>query len=280
MSQRVSIMGALKAFAIVVLAMAASAAHAARDDFPTCYNLLDRQAPKAEQRTLFVVIDQTLVFDVDLKRHIHSKVHEYLQPGDRITVLTFSAYAKGRYAQMPLTGQLDYPLDNDARYKISKSALRKFDQCMQRQSAFVTRNIDHTMKTAFEEASTDLPKTELMGSLVNFADGVIRASQASEKVILIASDMMENSDAVSFYGSRGISSFDVDATLAKAEKANLISDLAGARVYVIGAGISANDRYLSQTVMSKMQSFWAGYFERAGAELAGWGQPQLFGALR
>jgi hypothetical protein len=269
-----------KALTITLLAGATSVAHAARDDFPTCYGLLGEQSPKAEQRELFVVIDQTLKFEVDLKRHAHSKVHEYLQPGDRVTVLTFSAYAKGRYAQMPLTGQLDYQLDEDTRYNTGKPSLRKFDQCMQRQNAFVTRTIDQTMIKAFEEASTDLPKTELMGSLVNFAEGVISASQTPEKVILIVSDMMENSDSVSFYGSGGIASFDVEATLEKAEKANLISKLEGANVHVIGAGISGSDRYLSQTVMSKMQNFWAGYFERSGAELTGWGQPQLFSPLR
>lgn len=270
-----------KVLAIVLFAGITSIAHAARDDFPSCYGQLGNdQIPQTEQRELFVVIDQTLPFDVDLKRHAHAKVHEYLQPGDRITVLTFSAYAKGRYAQMPLTGQIDYQLDEDTRYNTGKPSLRKFDRCMQRQGNFVKATIDKVMIKAFEKASSDLPKTEIMGSLVNFGAGVISRSKAQEKVILVVSDMMENSDTVTFYGSRGVTHFDVKATLARAGKAGLFSDLAGANVHVIGAGISGNDHYLSQTMMSKMQTFWAGYFEKSGATLIGWGQPQLFSPIR
>jgi hypothetical protein len=270
-----------KALALTVLVAATSVAYAARDDFPTCYGLLGGGlTPEPEQRELFVVIDQTLPFDVNLKRHVHNKIHEYLQPGDRITVLTFSAYAEGRYAQMPLTGQMDYLLDDDTRYNTGKPSLRRFDRCMQSQNAVVRSKIDQTIKTAFEEASSELPKTELMGSLVNFGRGVISLSQSPEKVVLIVSDMMENSNAVSFYGANGVLNFDIEQTLQKAENADLISDMQGASVHIIGAGISGNDRYMSQTVMAKMQNFWEGYFQRAGAELTGWGQPQLFGPLR
>jgi hypothetical protein len=274
--------GIAKALTACLIAGAASVAHSAsRDDFPTCYGLLGgsiEQQPA--KRELFVVIDQTLEFNVDLKRHVHSKVHEYLQPGDRITVLTFSAYAEGRYAQMPLTGKLDHELDEDTRFDTGKTDLRKFDRCMERQKAFVRGTVDKTLKAAFAEASTDLPKTELMGSLVNFGEGVISTSQTPEKAVLLVSDMMENSEAVSFYGNGGIANLDVQQTLSKTKDAGLLSSMGGASVNVIGAGISGNDGYLSQTAMQNMQTFWKNYFEQSNAQLAGWGQPQLFAPIQ
>ncbi|MBZ2169469.1 hypothetical protein [Marinobacter sp. F4216] len=274
--------GLVRAFAACLLAGATSVVHGAgRDDFPTCYGVLGGMVQEQPaKRELFVVIDQTLEFNVDLKRHVHAKVHEYLQPGDRVSVLTFSAYAEGRYAQMPLTGKLDHPLDEDTRFETGKSDLRKFDRCMERQQAFVRAKVDETLKAAFAEASTDLPKTELMGSLFNFGHGVISASQTPEKTVLIVSDMMENSSAVSFYRNGGISNLNVDAALKQTEEAGLFSNLGGATVNVIGAGISGNDGYLSQTAMRKMQSFWRDYFEQSEARLAGWGQPELFGSIQ
>lgn len=274
--------GIAKALTACLIAGAATVTHSAsRDDFPTCYGLL---GGAVEQRTadreLFVVIDQTLEFNVDLKRHVHNKVHEYLKPGDRITVLTFSAYAEGRYAQMPLTGKLDHELEEDTRFETGKTDLRKFDRCMERQKAFVRSTVDKTLKSAFAEASTDLPKTELMGSLVNFGQAVISTSKTPEKAILIVSDMMENSGAVSFYGNGGIANLDVQKTLSRTKEAGLISNMGGATVNVIGAGISGNDGYLSQTAMQNMQAFWSGYFKQSDAKLAGWGQPKLFAPIQ
>lgn len=271
-----------KALTACLIAGVTSVAHSAsRDDFPTCYGMLGNSAEvKEAERELFVVVDQTLLFNLDLKRHVHNKVHEYLQPGDRVTVLTFSAYAEGRYAQMPLTGKIDHALDEDNRFDTGKTALRKFDQCMQRQKAFVRGKVDQVLKTAFEEASSDLPKTELMGSLVNFGQGVISASQSPKKTVLLVSDMMENSAAVSFYGNGGIGNLKLEKTLSKTKEANLFSNMSGSTVNVIGAGISGSQGYLSQTAMRNLQNFWTGYFERSDATLTGWGQPQLFGPIQ
>ncbi len=272
-----------RTLSIVVLAVSTSVATASpRDDFPSCYSMLGNQAPepKAPARELFVIIDQTLKLDVDLKRHSHQKIHEFLNPGDRFTLLTFSAYAEGRYASMPVTGKIDYALADDQRYVIGTKKLRAFDDCMARQKMFVRKRIDASMKEAFEQASTDLPKTELMGSLANFSNGVISQSAAERKVVLLVSDMMENSEAISFYGAGGINNLNVQSSLEKASKHGLLSNLGGASVNIVGAGISGNDGYLSQSTMRKMKDFWSGYFERSGGTLTGWGQPELFGALR
>lgn len=271
-----------KALTVCLIAGATSVAHSAsRDDFPSCYGLLNGSGEQTPaDRELFVIIDQTLEFNVDLKRHVHNKVHEYLKPGDRITVLTFSAYAEGRYAQMPLTGKLDHELDEDTRFETGKTDLRKFDRCMQRQQAFVRTTIDNTLKSAFTDASTDLPKTELMGSLSNFGQGVISTSRTPKKTVLVVSDMMENSEALTFYRNGGIANLNVTEMLKQAKDAGLLSVMDGASINVIGAGISGSDGYLSQSAMQNMQAFWSGYFEESGGSLVGWGQPQLFGPIR
>jgi hypothetical protein len=122
-----------------------------------------------------------------------------MSPGDRITLITFSAYAADRYASMSLTGQMDLPISNDERRQISIPKLKKFDSCMKLQQGFVHHTIDLKLKEAFDGASIDLPKTELTGSLANFGLNIIAKSAAKKKIVLIISDMLENSDVASFY---------------------------------------------------------------------------------
>lgn len=248
----------------------------ARDDFPSCYGLIDEDSSvQTAKRELFVIVDQTLVFDVDTKRKIHKKIHRFLSPGDRVTLVTFSAYAADRYASMSLSGQLDMPLEDDKRHHIGIPKLKKFDRCMHRQKMFVKRTVDAKLKQAFENASTELPKTELTGSLSNFGDNLISKSKASEKIVLIVSDMLENSDVVSFYSQGEVVPVDIKKSLAQLKDMERITDWAGANVYVVGAAYVQNGEYRSEKVLRNIRGFWEEFFFASNAKLIAWGQPEL-----
>jgi len=270
------------AVSLVVLLCATSTQAATRDDFPSCYGLMDRAdlANTAPGRELFVIVDQTVPLDLSLKRSIHSKVHRFLQPGDRFTLLTFSAFAKNRYAAMPLTGKLDFPLDDDTRYRTSIAELKEFDHCMTQQKAYVDHTIDMKLKAALEDASTDLPNTELAGSLARFGTSVISHSAAPKVTVLVVSDMLENSDAATFYSHGQVIPINPQTALQSVQKAGLISDWNGATVYVIGAGLLPGDGYRSAQILHSLENFWADYFKQSDAELAGWGQPDLMTDLQ
>lgn len=262
---------------LVAIVTLSSAQAETRDDFPSCYGLIQQPdlASKAPAHELFVIVDQTVPLNLSLKRSVHSKVHRFLQPGDRFTLLTFSAFAKDRYAAMPLTGKLDSALDEDTRYRTSIPKLKKFDHCMQQQKAYVAHTIDVKLKAALENANTKLPNTELAGSLARFGQTLISQSDAPKVTVLIVSDMLENSDAATFYAHGQIQSIDAEASMAAVDKAGLISDWHGATVYVIGAGLLPGDGYRSAQVLHSLKTFWKDYLQRSDAELAGWGQPDL-----
>lgn len=248
----------------------------ARDDFPTCYGMLgDTYQAKPAERELFVIVDQTLVYDLTLKRHVHDKVTKFIRPGDRITLLTFSAYAKGRYDQMTLTGQLDQLLTDDDRYNVNKTKLRKFDSCIGNQQSFALMKINQALKEALEGGSTELPRTELLGAMGNFSQSIFGNTSAGKRSILLVSDMMENSDQISFYKNGGVDNLDPEGTLRKVKNENLLANLNDASVNVIGAGLSGSKGYLSANTLTRMRTFWEGYIEASGGQLVGWGQPQL-----
>ncbi|PAV25481.1 hypothetical protein CF392_10630 [Tamilnaduibacter salinus] len=223
-----------------------------------------------------VIIDQTLEYDLNLKRHVHEKVLDFLDYGDRINVLTFSAYAEGRYDKLTLSGQLDQPLSEDARFDTNKVKLRKFEACMAKQRNFAVMKVNEALKSALEGGTTELPKTEILGALGNFSMSWFSMSPVEDKSVLIVSDMMENSEQISFYSNGGVKNLEPQSALMLVKDHGMLADFKGASVSVIGAGLSGKYGYLSAGTMRNLRDFWDGYFAKSNAELAGWGQPQLF----
>ncbi|GAA3949571.1 hypothetical protein [Allohahella marinimesophila] len=264
----------------LLLLISAQVSADARDDFPSCYTVLDkpRQA-QASARELIVIIDQTVKLNVALKRHVHATVNGFLQPGDRFTLLTFSAYAQSHYASMPLSGATDVPLDEDTRYHTSLTSLRKFDRCMARQGKMVRRSIDQAIKTALDGADDSLPRTEVAASLAEFGDSVIAVSTAPRRVVLLVSDMLENSATASFYRNGELAELEVEAALTTTASAGALSNWREAEIYIIGAAYSPDGVYRTRPVLDSLRQFWTAYLEKSNARLLGWGQPELLAQI-
>jgi hypothetical protein len=132
-------------------------------------------------------------------------------------------------------------------------------------------------------ATNDLSKSDILAALKDISDKV-RASPASDKVVLLASDMLENSSVSSFYSHNAVRRIDPKAEMMKATAAGLIGDFGGARVYVIGAGLLAGDAkvknaYRDPQTMSALKEFWTLYFQKSNASIGEFGAPALLGAV-
>ena len=263
------------------LLVAVTAHSAQRDDFPSCYGMLGTSAPQqaeASNRELFVVIDQTLNPTVAIKRSVHRQVHAFLQPGDRLTLVKFSAFLADNYTDVVLTGQLDRPLNDDSRHSISKKLLKRFDVCMNKQKVHAKKKVDQTLAETFGREDLNIPKTELIGNLSTLSESLVAGSTADRKVVLLFSDMLENSDISSFYQKGSLRKIDPQAELAKFKAETLMGDWAGAEIFVIGAGLlpaKYADAYRSENRMRPIRKFWDEYFLSSNAQLKGWGQPAL-----
>lgn len=122
-----------------------------------------------------------------------------------------------------------------------------------------------------------------MNALRKIGDDIKSAEKPHDHVVFLISDMLENSDYASFYAKNQIKNLVVADELKKAQTHNLFADLSGARVYVTGAGLISDDikqSYRSGRTMDALNAFWAGYFNRSNASLAGFGTPSLGGDLR
>jgi hypothetical protein len=270
--------------AACLTAIAVSAHAGVTNDIPSCYvaNHIKPIAGDAGHE-LFIAIDQTTVFDEKLQAQIAEMAGKAIRPGGAYTLFDFSAFSQGHYTEVVTRGVIESPIPEKLRDDISERALRSFDACMTGQSAYAKKALLTSIVRVESVATNDLAKSDILAALKDISDSV-RASSASDKVVLLASDMLENSSVSSFYSHNAVRRIDPVLEMKKATAAGLIGDFGGARVYVIGAGLLAGDAkvknaYRDPQTMSALKEFWTLYFQKSNASIGEFGAPALLGSV-
>lgn len=268
------------------LVLSGTALAAPDNALPTCYDKKLPAGPVGLDTALFVAIDQTTPLDLTLKQLVADNIKPFIRPNQGFTVITFSAYTQGQYTSVALSGKLDPALYVEQRNDISKPVLAKFDQCMVRQPRQAAQLLGQALRTAFGGISSDIAKSDVLASMKAISS-MVRQSTAESKVVLIVSDMLENSSVSSFYGpkAQSVRKIEPAAELKRVEQNQLLADFGGARIYVIGAGLLSDDankakRYRDPQTMQALTTFWRAYFEKSNAKLMEIGQPALLNPIR
>lgn len=103
-------------------------------------------------------------------------------------------------------------------------------------------------------------RTDVMGA-IGLAARVFEVEDREQNVLVVMSDMIEDSEEYSFMRSQ----FDeqrIEAIVAREREAGRLPDLKGAQVYVAGAGGVSRDHF------HDLRRFWIAYFTAAGGTLA------------
>jgi hypothetical protein len=273
-----------KALLSALLGMTCAAGMAA-GVIPGCYDTKLPSPATTPAIELFVVVDQTTLLDDGLKQAVANQVRPFLTAGNNFSVLVFSAYTQGKYTQLLTSGQLDSQMPTAQRNDISKPVLAKFDQCMSRQPAQAAQAVGGALRAGFEGTSGDIAKSDILASLRDIS-AKVRQSSAAEKVVLLVSDMLENSSISSFYASQTVRKIDPVQELQLAVSHQFIADFGDARIYVIGAGLLNNvdkknkAQYRDPKTMQALADFWRSYFEKSHAQLVEFGEPALLNQIR
>jgi hypothetical protein len=251
---------------------------------PSCYNEKIPVQKLAVETEIFVVIDQTTLFDGHIKQLIANNVRPFLKPGNAFSVTQFSAFIQSHYTDVLVSGKLDPALTKATRDDVSKPVLNKFDQCMAMQPRLAGQLVGKAMRAAFEGGGSDIAKSDILAALKDIS-GKVRQSSARHKVVLLASDMLENSSVTSFYSKQAVRQINPEKELKLVSDNQLFGDFGGARVYVLGAGMLAEDAkhpggvYRPSQTMQALFRFWAEYFKKSNAELIEFGQPALLNPI-
>lgn len=262
-----------------------TSATAAGDAILSCYGSRLTAPVVPMDKEIFVIIDQTTQFDNGLKQSVANQIRPFLTAGNGFTVLIFSAFTQGNYTQVLTSGQLDHALPTARRNDVSKPLLAKFDQCISRQTVLAGQAVGSALRAAFEGSSDDIHKSDVLASLKDIS-GKVRQSRATSKIVLLASDMLENSSFSSFYAKKTVRRIDPEREIKLAGDNQLMGDFGSARIYVMGAGLLSEAAtknkaaYRDPRAMQALTGFWTTYFNQSKSQLIEFGQPALLNQVK
>jgi hypothetical protein len=283
-------MKSLSYFASLVFAVTSLACNAGVDnDIPSCYTANKIPiSPPTSRLEVFMMIDQTTQFDQNLKESIFQNFGNLLGTGNSFVISSFSSYAQGRYLEVQSAGVFEGTVAEKDRNDISMNAMRKFDTCLLQQVNYGRKVAGEAMQKAFSGSASDIAKSDIIGSLKELSKRV-QASKAKDKIVFLASDMLENSTITSFYGNNSVRAIDPTAEMKKIDSAKMIGDFGAARVFVLGAGLmqekpgntsQKSGIYRDPKTVAALREFWDKYFTASNAKLIEFGAPALLTPVR
>lgn len=279
---RVSFLTAAVAVAFAALTGNANAGQ--RDMVNSCYEMLKLEKPEAElSREVFVIIDQTISFPQEQRLSWTQDVIKKVEPGTAVTVVTFSAFISDRFAAIEFSGQMDVPPSQSERDNLPKRSLRGLDKCLIAQLNFGRQKVAEAMTAAFDGASLEIPRSEIIGTLKDISTNIVAQSPSVDKQVLLISDMLENSSDMSFYARNTVRKIEPEKEVSQVADMGNFGDFGGAKVFVAGAGTIAVkgkkqiETYRDAASMSALEEFWSAYFDGSNATMVVFGKPSLLG---
>lgn len=239
--------------------------------------------------SVFVLLDQTTPMDDNLKSKLKASLADFLKGkgdvGYTLDGYSYSSFLAGQYMQHDLKGVLhEQALSEKLRNQVVKKDLKSLDSCQKTKATQVAIKKLDAFIDSVSLGDEKLVKSDIMESLSKAANEVSK-SKAQNKVVVIYSDMLENSSITSFYASNAVRKIDHQKELALAEKAGMFADFGGARVYVMGAGLvsetgKAKGVYRDPKMIQSLRAFWTEWFKRSNAELLEFGTPEMLGEIK
>lgn len=247
----------------------------------SCYDYykVERKEIQAGFNTaVFILIDETTLFDENLKKQVWDNTLKFIQAGNYVYIAKFSAFINDNYNTKVFDFSLDFPLAQEDRYNSRKDTLAKLDKCLNDQFVYVAQNTQKSIFESFQSIANAIPKSDILFSLKDFSENIIEPTQAERKIVILASDMLENSSVSSFYSKGSMRLITPQDELKNIEENSLWGNFGGAEVYVVGAGLVTSDKgtnYRDPKKLARLKGFWSSYFEKSDAKLVEMGQPSL-----
>lgn len=222
--------------AVLLLTSVATRAEAGLvNQIPSCYTASHYSFASAPpRRLLFVLIDQAGELSPALQKSAIDNINHALGPATKFVIAEFSRTTTHHYLHVLYTGIIESPMSPAERDNVPVSSLAGFDSCMRGQAMYALHMADTTAQRALQSATGAANQpNDILYSLQTVAP-VIAQDTAREKVLFLVSDGFENSSFANF--SAGVAH--PARMLQKARAAGLLANFGGARVFVLGAGIT------------------------------------------
>jgi hypothetical protein len=174
------------------------------------------------------------------------KIYQSLRQGDRVVVGTITSRS---YIDFKPT------VDEEIPKKTIWDNRLQFERGLTHSKEEIRREVNSLLS---RERGSAL--TEILDSL-NIADTIFYDEKDRQKILVILSDMMQDSKGYKFDKDEITDEY-INNAIAYRQKNNLMPNLTGVKVYVAGASAADSDRFRA------VQTFWARYFTESGADFS------------
>lgn len=236
----------------------------------TCRELIDIKSNVTQINTeLFVIIDETTYFNDKLKDSIVNKVKSVLKEDIAISIFKFSQLSHNKYPEKVKRFIIEKGISDYEDNENKRSKIKKLKKCLIKQNAYVNQHIDSVLNKTFREKDKTLQNSDIFVSLQYISENAIASSSVKNKIVLIASDMLENSTYTSFYANGKLKNIDKEKELKLVEKEDLLGDYNGAAIYVSGAGLVdvESNKLRDHKELRNLNKFWKEYFKRSNGRV-------------
>ena len=246
---------------------------------PSCYaaNQIEPANHLGYSRLIYVLVDQTVGWNADLEQSILDNLNANLTPGTKFVIAEFSAFSQGRYLDVVDTGIIENPMPEQQFNNTAIEKSKIFNACLADQRPYAVALADRGLLATLQNSTGSLNHSDILSALQSVSMA-ISADPAPNKLLLLASDGLENSAVGSFYHHGNIRDIDPQAEIQRAGTAGLFGNFSGARVFVIGGaltGPNSASAYRSPQTLTHLAAFWRLYFQKSNAQLVEFGEPAL-----
>lgn len=249
----------------------------------SCYDNYGIDNVNPIKNNIYVIVDQTFILDEHLKEHVIEKTKPLLLPSSSITLIKFSTFSEGHYTSVVYKDKFDTRLTNMQRDDVARNKLKKFDKCMDIKFKEKQKIPQPIIMETLNESNETISHSEIFKTLLEISNLHAFKKAKGNRIILLISDMLENSSVTSFYKNNHLKMIDTKNEMEIVKKTEYLPDFKDASIYVIGAGLlSLKARKQSNSnneKMNKLKKFWAQYFNESNGTLYGFGMPELLGEI-
>lgn len=229
------------------------------------------------ERDVLVLIDRTVMFPDTVRRHVGQQLGNWIGSGTRISIGTFSSYSEAEFARIVFEGFWEPGFPEDARNDAPMGALRQLDSCLAEREEAERDRLQSVLESIFADSRSTMRRSNILANVQEFG-ARLQGSSSEERLLVIVSDMLENSSEMSFYHNGAMRTIDPHVEFERAAERELLGEFRDVAIFVIGAGLvptDQEDRHRSLAEIDALERFWRNYFEHSGAQSIEIGKPLL-----
>jgi len=244
----------------------------------SCFSDISYITPEKQvaERALYILVDETAPLSKDMKNKIYSLLSGWGRLGDKVKIARFSASYRGLYPELIYEKQIEQkPNENymfNLRYKDKKLVV----SCLEQQQLQFKQSFSKQIKASLKAVDPKIPKSELMGSLKILSKQIILNDEAKEKIVLLISDGLENSELTSFYAGGKLRSIKPQKEISVLRRKGMMGYWKNTKIYMYGLGLMPDKKqYANPDRINSLKRFWERYFVEGGGRVKAIGTPEL-----